>query len=67
MKTNDYLGLGLLCGFVLGSGIWIMVGISVTESTMKAYQTEALKRGYMEKKIDENDEVIYVWVEPKNE
>jgi hypothetical protein len=66
MKTKDYLGLGLLCGFVLGNGIWIMVGISINESTTKTYQAEAFNRGYMEKKIDENDEVIYVWIEPKD-
>ena len=27
---------------------------------------EAFDRGFMEKKIDKNDKVIYVWIKPKD-
>jgi hypothetical protein len=58
MKTLDALVAGLISGFLIGS---IIGGLMVVDSN-RSWRNAAFERGYMEKKIDENDNVIYVWI-----
>lgn len=51
-----------LCGFLMAA---VIGGIMVVD-TNRSWKLEVFNRGYMEKKIDQNDNVIYVWIEPKD-
>jgi hypothetical protein len=62
--------------FILGTCMGIAIGTAVVMATLvvagvapktmqEKFEKEAFKRGYMEKVINENDEVIYQWVEKK--
>ena len=62
MEKIDTLIFTFLCGFLMAA---VIGGIMVVD-TNRSWKLEVFNRGYMEKKIDQNDNVIYVWIEPKD-
>lgn len=62
MRTSDGLVVGLLSGFILGG----IIGCLMIADNNRSWTKAAFERGYIEKKIDENDNVIYVWIKPKD-
>lgn len=55
-----------LSGWVAGVATFILVANlagRTPEDMRRQIHKEAFNRGYMEKKIDKDDEVIYVWRE----
>jgi hypothetical protein len=57
-------GVGFVVGFVTAFIVLIVAGLT-PKHVIEHYQQEAFKRGYMEKVINDKDQVIYQWVEPK--
>lgn len=49
---------GLAIGFITG---FVLMGFLIGDNGIGEFKKEAFEKGYMEKKINDKDQVIYVW------
>jgi hypothetical protein len=61
MNTMEYFTSGV-CGFGLAILLLIVTG-ATPKATQEKFEKQAFTRGYMEKIINDKDEVIYRWKE----